>query len=146
MSTYVLDTSVAIAWYLPEEVSLAARTYRARLAAGNLRCLVPSFHFWEFGNVLRTRVRRGEIEPALAREILQLHLDADLEVAEPDRAHVFDVALEFDATVYDAVYIALALEHDIQLLTAEKTTRPWVARLADRAVHIRSHPAGADEL
>ena len=145
MSTYVLDTSVAMAWYLPEDVALAARVYRDRLATGAIRCLVPGLHFWEFGNVLRTRVLRGELEPTLAREILELHLDADLDVAEPDRAHAFDVALEFEATVYDAVYIALALEHDVQLLTAEKTTRPWVTRLANRAVHIRSRPVGADE-
>jgi len=36
--------------------------------------------------------------------------------------------------VYDAVYIRLALDYDAVLLTAEKSTRPWVVKLGDLAV------------
>ena len=136
-ATVVLDTSVAIAWYLPESFGRAARAHRDRLVAGKLRCLVPELHFWEFANVLRTYVRRGEIDAALAQEIFDLHLDADLEVVEPDRRRVLEVALEFGATVYDAVYIELALAHDLPLLTAERTTTPWVVRLGERILAVR---------
>ena len=136
MTACVLDTSVAVAWYLPEGFAREARLHRDRLVAGTLRCLVPSLHFWEFGNVLRGYARRGEIPPGLASEIFELHLDAALEAAEPDRRHVLSLALEYDATVYDAVYIALAIEHDLPLLTAEKTTTPWVSRLGSRIVSV----------
>lgn len=51
-------------------------------------------------------------------------------------------AFEYDATAYDAVYIALALEHEIQLLTAERTTQPWVARLGDRVRKVRRGSKG----
>ena len=142
MSTLVLDASVAAAWYLPEEFAAEARAYRDRLLAGKLQLIVPSLHYWELANVLRTYVRRAEIEPGLAREIFELHLDAPLEVAEPDRRGVLATALEYDATAYDAVYIALALEHDIPLLTAERTTRPWVVRLGDRARNVRRAAKG----
>lgn len=138
MTGYVLDASVAVAWYLPESFSDEARRYRDRLSRGEIRCVVPDLHFWEVGNVLRTYVRRGEIESELAREIFELHLDAGLEVAEPERTRAFAVALDFDATVYDAVYIALALDSDLPLLTAERSTTPWVARLAGRAVRLGS--------
>jgi predicted nucleic acid-binding protein len=142
LSAYVLDTSVAVAWYLPEEFSRSARVYRDRFAAGAIRCVVPSLHFWEFGNVLRTYAKRHEIAAALAHEIFELHLDAGLEIAEPDRARVLQVALDYDATVYDAVYIALAQDHDLPLLTAEKTTTPWVARLGERIVAVRGAAEG----
>jgi predicted nucleic acid-binding protein len=142
VSTLVLDTSVAAAWYLPEEFAPEARSYRDRLLAGKLSLIVPSLHFWELANVLRTYVRRGEIEPALAGEIFELHLDAPLEVIEPDRRGVLAIALEYDATAYDAVNIALALEHDVPLLTAERTTRPWVVRLGDRARSVRRGAKG----
>lgn len=135
----MLDASVAVAWYLPEEFSRSARSYRDRLVAGSIRCVVPSLHFWEVGNVLRTYVRRHELQPELAREIFELHLDAGLELAEPDRARTLSVALDFDATVYDAVYIALALDHDLPLLTAERTTTPWVNRLGERVVPVRGN-------
>lgn len=137
MSAFVLDTSVAVAWYLPEEFATQARAFRDRLLAGKVQLLAPSLHYWELANVLRTYVRRGEIEPDLASEIFELHLDAPLEVAEPDKGRVLATALEYEATAYDAVYIALALEHDIPLLTAERTTRPWVVRLGDRARNLR---------
>jgi predicted nucleic acid-binding protein len=135
MTTFVLDTSVAAAWYLPEKFAPAARVYRDRLLAGTARFLVPGLHYWELGNVLRTYVRRREIDPALAEEIYALHLEAPLEVAEPDRKKVLAAALEYEATVYDAVYLSLALEHDVSLLTAERTTTPWVVRLAG---HVQS--------
>jgi predicted nucleic acid-binding protein len=138
MKTLVLDTSVAAAWYLPETFSPEARRWRDRLLAGDVQMLVPNLHYWEMANVLRTYVRRGEIEPSLARDLYTLHLDAPLEPAEPDRSAVLDVALEYDATAYDAVYIGLALLHDASLLTAERTTTPWVVRLGARVQSVRA--------
>lgn len=129
MKTYVLDTSVAVAWYLPERFAAAARVWQAQLLEQGVRFLVPSLHFWEFGNVLRTYVRRGELESVLAEEVFALHLDAPLDVVEPERTEVLATALELDATMYDAVFIALARGHDVPLLTAERKTTPWVVRL-----------------
>ena len=129
MKTLVLDTSVAVAWYLPEAFGAAARAWQARLLDAKVRLVVPSLHYWEFANVLRTYVRRGELDRSVAADIYAVHLDAPLEVAEPDRHAVLETALELDATVYDAVYIALARRLDALLLTAERKTTPWVVRL-----------------
>ena len=129
MNTCVIDTSVAIAWYLTESFSTAARSWQERLLAGKIRMLVPSLHYWEFANVLRTLVVRDVIDTQLAMEIFDLHLDAPLEVVEPDRRTVLQTALDYGATAYDATYIALTLAHDARLITAERTTRGWVAKL-----------------
>jgi predicted nucleic acid-binding protein len=137
VKSFVLDTSVAVAWYLPEEFAREARAWRDRLLSGAVHLIVPSFHYWELGNVLRTYARRHEIAADLAREIYALHLDAPLEIAEPDRREVLAAALDYDATVYDAVYICLALELDLPLLTAERTTTPWVVRLGGRVRTVR---------
>lgn len=137
MTTLVLDASVAVAWYLPERFQPAAREWQRRLLEGGVRLLVPSLHYWEVGNVLRTYVRRQELAEGLAKEVFRLHLDARLEVLEPDQAAVLETALSFDTTVYDAVYIALALQQDVKLLTAEKSTTPWVVKLGKRAVLVR---------
>lgn len=136
MSRFVLDASVAIAWYLPERFSPAARVYRDRLAEGRIRLLVPGLHFLEVANVLRTQVKAGALDAALAREIFALHLEADLEVVEPALARPLELALEWDITVYDATYVALALDQEAPLLTAERPTRPWIARLGERAISI----------
>ena len=129
MKSFVLDTSVAIAWYLPETFSAAARVWQARFVRGDVRFVVPSLHYWEFGNVLRTYVRRKELTPTSAHEVHALHLDAPIDVMEPPRATVLETAFELDATIYDAVYITLARELRAPLLTAERRTTPWVATL-----------------
>lgn len=134
MNSYVLDASVAFSWYLPEKFSDAARGYRDRLVEGKIRCVVPELHYLEVANALRTRVRLKQISEELAREILDVHLDADIEVADISAKRALDVALEYESTVCDAAYLALAIDRDLQLLTAERTTTSWVVRLRDRVV------------
>ena len=137
MKELVLDTSVAVAWYLPEDFSAAARRWQQSLLAEQIALFAPSLHFWEFANVLRSYVSRREIDEALATEIYELHLEAPIAVVEPERASVLSAAFEYRATAYDAVYIAICLEHDLALLTAKKSTTPWVVKLAHRAELVR---------
>lgn len=132
----VIDTSVAIAWYWTESFSGQAREWQERVLSGQVHAIVPSLHYLEFANVLRAYVRRREMDQTLAGEIFTLHLDAPLDVAEPHRASLLSTAFEFDATVYDAAYIMLALTYDCPLVTAERTTAPWVVKLGKQAVTI----------
>ena len=137
MNAYVLDTSVAVAWYLEESFAPAARKWQTSLLAGKVVLVVPSLHFLEFANVLRTLIKRRELDDALAREIYALHLEAPLERGEPEERALLDVALEYGATSYDAAYISVCVGRDIPLITAEKTTTPWVAKLKGRIEPVR---------
>ena len=136
MKAFVLDTSVAAAWYLPEAFATAARRWQARLLEGRVRLVVPSLHYWELANVLRTYVRRSELAADLAAEIYSLHLEAPLEVVDPERGEVLRTALELDATAYDAVFIAVSRALGAPLLTAERRTTPWVAKLGRLVQHV----------
>jgi predicted nucleic acid-binding protein len=137
MNTHVLDTSVAVAWYLEESFAAPARLWQQRLLAGKIVLVVPSLHYVEFANVLRTLVHRRELEAGLARNIYELHLEAPLERREPDERTLLDVALKYGATAYDAAYISLCLASDLTLITAERTTTAWVAKLGDRIELVR---------
>ena len=137
MTSYVMDTSVLIAWYLPETSSKAAKEWRKKLLSDSVKLIVPGLHYWEFGNVLRTYVMRKEISEDLAREIFELHLEAPLEIREPDRTAVFDTAMTYGSTVYDAVFISLSLALDVRLITAEKATTPWAVKLGDKIVAVK---------
>ena len=125
----VIDASVAIAWYLPESFSKAARDWRDRMVDERVHFFAPSLHFWEVGNALRTCVKRGELSEDIARDIYRTHLAAPIERTDPKPDDLLSVAFKYQATLYDAVYIALALETGSPLLTAEKTTTAWVTRL-----------------
>ena len=136
MNSYVIDTSVTLAWYLDESFSPAAREWQDRLLAGKVRLRVPSLHYWEFANVLRTLTARKELSEELAWDIYDLHLDAPLDCADPDKRDVLKTAFEYGATAYDAVFIALATTNDLPLVTAERTTTPWVVKLGKRIEHV----------
>ena len=137
MKARVLDTSVAIAWYLPEAFSARAKEWRDLLLGGRIRLLVPSLHYIEFANVIRTYVRRGELKKSLGQEIYDLHLEAPLDVVETARDDILRIALEYEATSYDAVFINLALQQGTPMLTGERTTTPWVTKLGDLAEVVR---------
>lgn len=137
MMRRVLDTSVAVAWYLPESFSPAARRWQRLLLDGKAELYVPSLQYLEFANVLRTYVRRGALGADTASEIYELHIEAPLIPAEPARASILDVALEYDATACDALYVALSLELQIPLLTAERPSCPWIKKLGQLADSVR---------
>jgi predicted nucleic acid-binding protein len=132
MSSYVLDTSVAVAWYLPEVFAEPARTWQGRMLEERVHFIVPILHYWELANVLRTNVRGRTLDARLASDIWTLHLDAPLQIAEPPTDSVLALALEYEATAYDAVYIALATHLDMPLLTAERSSTPWVKKMGKR--------------
>jgi predicted nucleic acid-binding protein len=132
MSSFVLDTSVAIAWYLPEVFADVARSWQAKMIEERVQFVVPTLHYWEFANVLRTHVRSRTLDAKLADDIWALHLDAPLQVVEPPTESVLTVALHYGATAYDAVYIALSIHLDFALLTAERSSTPWVSKLGKR--------------
>jgi predicted nucleic acid-binding protein len=61
MTTYILDTNVAVAWYLPEAFAPAARDWQEKALANAVDFMAPPLQIVEFANVLRTYVRRGEL-------------------------------------------------------------------------------------
>ena len=73
----------------------------------------------------------------LDAEIYSLHLEAPLDVQEPERSDVMRTALELNATVYDAVFITLSRSLGVPLLTAERKTTPWVVKLGRLVVTVR---------
>ncbi len=137
MNKRILDTSVACAWYLPEVFADSARVWQRKMVEGDIQLMVPTLHALEFSNVLRTYVRRGELDAALAREIYAIHLRAPLQWTEPARTTLLDLAIAYETTTYDAAYISLAVQFNVPLLTAEKTTTPWVVKLGKLADIVR---------
>ncbi len=118
MTTYVVDASVAAKWFFSEEYSDAAHALRE----GDDTLIAPRFLQIELVNVARSKVRRGQFSRASADE-LPKHLDA-LPVAFTDDAALLldalQLAFEHDRSVYDALCLALALQQDCALVTADR--------------------------
>lgn len=121
MSRYVVDASVVAKWFLPEVHTTAA----VRLLEGGHDLLVPDLVFPEVGNVLWKKVRLGEIVGNEARRILRTLRSIPLEVhpTMPLLAAAFELAIGLDRTVYDCVYLTLAVQKQCQMVTADSKLR-----------------------
>lgn len=118
MTPLVVDASVVIKWLLPELHSGAAR--RVLTEANEL--LAPDLLWAELGNVLWKRVRAGEIAADDAHDLLRdfkrfpISITPSILLIGP----ALDIAMQLKRTVYDSLYLALAMSRPCRLVTADR--------------------------
>jgi predicted nucleic acid-binding protein len=113
----VVDSSVALKWFVPEVLSDRA----ARLLDGRHELLAPDLLIPECGNVLWKKIARGEISMEDARAILQAIVRAPIRIV-PSGAlaeGALEIASAFRRSLYDGLFVALAVAGDCELVTAD---------------------------
>ena len=117
MSVFVVDASVVVKWFVPEIHSDAAR----RLLTSPHEYFAPDLLFAEAANTIWKKIRRGELSiedgPRLVADIGRVAVES-----VPCRALAEDAYALANAsgqTVYDALYVALAVRLDTRLITAD---------------------------
>jgi predicted nucleic acid-binding protein len=125
VTTLVVDASVAAKWFLPaagETLTQQALQLLKRYAAGELRFLVPDLFWVEFANIMWKAVRQRRWPQASAEVAVRAMRDrnfpsvSSLTLLED----AFAIASTFDRTVYDGIYVALALTSKTELITADE--------------------------
>lgn len=117
MSLYVVDVSVGVKWFIPEVATPDA----LRLRSGGHELHVPAFFAVEFANILWKKIRRSEISRTDADDVLS-QLPALPLTRHSDAALVpsaFDLADQTGQTVYDCLYLALAVRLGGVMVTAD---------------------------
>ena len=118
-ATLVVDASVAVKWYIPEDGSSVA----AELLDSGDVLVAPDLLAAELGNVLWKKVRRGELMPNEATELAEafvMHCPIRLRSSPALLRAALEIAMRFDRTVYDALYLALAVAEDGHLVTGDE--------------------------
>jgi predicted nucleic acid-binding protein len=118
MTSLVVDASVAAKWFLPEADAAAA----LRLLNGRHRLAAPDLIRAEVGNVVWKLHGRDVLSAAEASEIIEDFLAMPLEIHDSGFlvASALEIAMATRRTVYDSLYLALAIELDATVITADE--------------------------
>lgn len=125
MNLYVLDASVALKWALPsanETLSSEAIDLLRQYVKGEVDFVVPDIFWAEIGNVLWKGSRQGRWTPVFAGEVAS-EMQARAFRTVPCRnllPAALTIALTYDRTLYDCLYVALAIECGSQMVTADE--------------------------
>lgn len=120
MSTFVIDCSVVAGWLLRSQSTAYTEAVAARLKT--TAAIAPALLPLEYTNVLRTACRRGKLMAAEAQVAIAAlaRLPITIETTTPRPAALLSLALRHDLSIYDAVYLDLALEHSLPIATQDE--------------------------
>jgi predicted nucleic acid-binding protein len=122
---YVIDASVAVKWlplFSGEPLVSHARWYLDRRTAGEIVVVVPDLFWAEVSSVLWKTARRGTCDPSEASAALSTLQEQGL-TAVPSLLLVnsaLSIALKYGRSIYDCLYVALAVRSNAQLVTADE--------------------------
>ena len=112
-----MDSSVALKWFVPEVHSERA----VSLLAGSFSLTAPDLLYPEAGNILWKKIGRGELRAREARDVLSGLARVPITVVSS--RHLLEAAIEIalahQRTVYDSLYVALAVARDCTFVTAD---------------------------
>ncbi|HXB71000.1 MAG TPA: type II toxin-antitoxin system VapC family toxin [Candidatus Acidoferrales bacterium] len=125
MTSCVLDASVAAKWFLPpahETLVPEAQQVLHDYAEGNLRLLVPDLFWPEFGNIMWKATRQGRISQKSAVDAISAMERRNIPTASglPMLHDAYLMAAAFERTVYDSMYVTLAVMSGAPLITADE--------------------------
>jgi len=134
----VLDASVALALVLIEPWSARAEHVMDSLAAGTARLATPLLFDLECASGLVKAVRRRRLDPARAlNDLLDLlNLPVERLKASGVEVEALLLALEYGISAYDAIYVALAAEERLPLVTADRRLVRALAGSPHAALHL----------
>lgn len=134
MNLLVPDASVAAKWFLPGGEPCVPQTLSLlrRHQAGAVEFVVPDLFWAEFGNIAWKAVRRGRWRESSAKAAIQRILGYGLRTVPSGQLleEAFEIAAATQQTVYDSLYVALAIRTRAELVTAdERLANALAARL-----------------
>jgi len=121
----VVDASVAAKWLLPaagEGLLEQANRLAALHVRRELQLLAPDLIQAEIGNVLWKAVRRNRISQAEAENSLRQFTALSIQVVPTSDLLIqaLRIAVTFERSFYDSLYVALAMSTKTELITADE--------------------------
>ena len=134
MSAFVVDASVVMKWFVPEVHTEAAQ----RLLRLSHEYFAPDLLFAETANTVWKKIRRGELSvergQQLVEDLVRVAVEAIPCGVLAEDAHA--LANVTGRTVYDSMYLALAIRLETRMITADERLVAALATFPMAAAHI----------
>ena len=119
----IVDASLAVKWLVPEEDSALALRLANSWAVEGIQRVAHRWFPVEVASALYKRVQRGELSPSGAAALVDNLSDYGVILYDRTPVHhrAFQIAAELQQRwIYDSFYLALAIELDCPLWTADR--------------------------
>ena len=123
---WVIDSSIALAWALPDETSKEADVVLDRILAGNI-FWVPALWWYEMANALLMAQRRKRLTEADRMRLIELYrrlpIQTDMMLDSDIMVRFHSLAIEYNLSAYDTAYLELAQRKGLGLATVDRHLR-----------------------
>jgi predicted nucleic acid-binding protein len=122
MSQYVIDAGIAVKWFLSEPYSDNARRLLEQFQRFAVALIAPDLLIAETANVFWKRSSRGDLTALEAIDNLSdlITINLPLVPAALLANRALSLALTNHRSVYDSLYLALALERNCEFVTSDE--------------------------
>lgn len=119
---YIPDASIAVKWFVKEDDSPRARKLKDLYLEGALGLEAPSLLSYEVASALRFHQVAKLTSPQFLTVMESLEeLQITREPVHKEWTTALTLSLENSISMYDAVYLAFAVQSDSKMVTADKT-------------------------
>ena len=138
MTGYIVDASVVVKWLVTEKWSDES----SRLLEAGLTLVAPELLFAEAANVLWAMHRRGDVTRRDLADAIDTLKSAPVGTPVPMRSlapAASRLGMDLGHPVYDCFYLALAIQEQYPVVTADTRFHDKVREhpyLSDRIVHV----------
>ncbi len=123
LSNFVLDCSVAISWFMPDELCDSSLLD----LVAEKGAIVPSLWPLEVGNVLLIAERKKRITLEQRKKaihtLVELPISVDMMTSDHAWLETMELAERYSLTLYDASYLELALRRSLPLATFDSSLK-----------------------
>jgi len=118
----IIDASVLIKFFVPEVLSAKAEQLLARVEEGSVKLFAPDLIYAEAGNTLWKKHRLKELTQSEVGKIIDLinSIPLKVEASKTLLPLAIDIAIAYEVTVYDALYLSMAKVYETQMMTADR--------------------------
>jgi len=133
---WVIDSSIALAWALPDETSKEAERFLSRISMRSI-LWVRALWWYEMANALLMAQRRKRLTEAERIRLTELYrklpIRTDVMLDSDIMWRFQTLGIEYDLSAYGAAYLELAQRRGLGLATVDRPLRSAAQRTGIKA-------------